>query len=352
MSDIEDELLVTTGGGVGRVTLNRPKAIHALTRGMCLDMIDALDAWRGEDAVQLILIEHGEGRGFCAGGDIRAIWESARGDGAYARGFFFDEYRLNHLLFTYAKPIVAFMDGIVMGGGVGISQPAKYRIATERTMFAMPESGIGLFPDVGGGWYLSRLPGRVGDYLALTGARIDGADCLALGLATHFIPSAVLAEVKAKLAAAPEDAAAILSAAATTPSDAKIVALQPDIDRLFSADRYEEVLTALDADGGEWAVKQRAILATKSPQTCKVSLRLVRQGRDHVDFAEEMRVEYRVACHVVQRHDFLEGVRALIVDKDNAPRWDPPTPEGVTDHLIDTIFSPLADADEWRPLGN
>jgi enoyl-CoA hydratase len=351
VSDIEDELLVTAENGIGRLALNRPKAIHALTRGMCLDMIDALQAWRGDDAVRLVTIDHAGGRGFCAGGDIRAIWESAKGDGEYARGFFFDEYRLNHLLFTYAKPIVAFMDGITMGGGVGISQPAKYRIATERTMFAMPETAIGLFPDVGGGWYLSRLPGRIGEYLSLTGARLDGADCLAVGLATHFIPSEALAEVKAKLAAAPEDVAAILDAAAMLPPEAKIVAHQPDIARLFAAERYEDVLAALAADGGDWATRQLDILAAKSPQTCKVSLRLVGQGRDQVDFAEEMRVEYRVACHVVQRHDFLEGVRALIVDKDNAPRWDPPTPETVTDDLIDTIFSPLAAADEWRPLG-
>ncbi len=351
MSEIEDELLVTTEGGVGRLTLNRPKAIHALTRGMCLAMTDALQAWRTDDAVRLVTIDHGEGRGFCAGGDIRAIWESARGDGDYARGFFHDEYQTNHLLFTYAKPIVAFMDGITMGGGVGISQPAKYRVATERTMFAMPETGIGLFPDVGGGWYLSRLPGRVGEYLALTGGRLDGADCAHLGLATHYIPSDALADVKAKLAAAPEDVATILDAASITPPAAKIAAQQPDIDRLFAADRYEDVLAALDADGGEWATKQRGILATKSPQACKVSLRLVVQGRDHVDFADEMRVEYGVGCHTVQRNDFIEGVRALIVDKDNAPRWDPPTPEAVSDHMIDTIFSPLAEDEAWRPLG-
>jgi enoyl-CoA hydratase len=346
----DDEVLVTSESGVGRLALNRPKAINALTRGMCLDMVDALDAWRSEDAVRLVTIDHAAGRGFCAGGDIRAIWESAKGDGAYARGFFFDEYRLNHLLFTYPKPIVAFMDGIVMGGGVGISQPARYRIATERTLFAMPETGIGLFPDVGGGWYLSRLPGRVGEYLALTGGRIDGADCLALGLATHFIPSQALVDVKARLAEAPGEVAAILAAAAIMPPGASILDRRAEIDRLFAADRYEDVLAALTADGGDWATAQLATLATKSPQTCKVALRLVRQGRENVDFAEEMRVEYGVACHVVQRHDFLEGVRALIVDKDNAPRWDPPTPEAVSDHLIDTIFSPLAADDQWRPL--
>ena len=358
VSDITDELLVTTDGGVGRLSLNRPKAIHALTRGMCLAMTDALQAWRGDDAVRLVTIDHADSpdgdpklaRGFCAGGDIRAIWESARVDGVYARGFFYDEYQTNHLLFTYPKPIVAFMDGITMGGGVGISQPAKYRIATERTMFAMPETGIGLFPDVGGGWYLSRLPGRMGEYLALTGGRLDGADCLHLGLATHYLPSDALAGVKAQLAAAPEDVAAILAAASIAPPTPKIAGQQADIGRLFAADRYEDVLAALEADGGEWAVKQRGILATKSPQACKVSLRLVVQGRDHLTFADEMKVEYRVGSHTVQRNDFIEGVRALIVDKDNMPRWNPATPEGVSDHVIDTIFGPLADDEEWQPL--
>jgi enoyl-CoA hydratase len=345
-----DEVLVSVDGGVGRLTLNRPKAIHALTLDMCQAMAEALVGWRSDPAVQAVLIEHGEGRGFCAGGDIRAIWESGREDGRYARQFFHDEYRLNHLLFTYAKPVVAFMDGITMGGGVGISQPARYRVATERTMFAMPETGIGLFPDVGGGWYLSRLPGRVGQFLALTGARLDGAECVSLGLATHYIPSEALSGVKERIAADPQTISAILEAASVSPPPARIEANRETIDRLFASDRYEDVLAALEADGSDWARKELATLATKSPQTCKVSLRLLGQGRDHADFTDEMKVEYRIAAHVCQRHDFLEGVRALIVDKDNAPRWNPATPEDVTDHLLDQIFAPLPADQEWTPL--
>ncbi|TVV70687.1 enoyl-CoA hydratase/isomerase family protein [Sphingomonas solaris] len=353
-----NELLVSVEGGAGRLRLNRPRALHALTRDMCLAITQALLAWRDDPAVRLVLLDHAPSadgdpklsRGFCAGGDVRALWESARVDGVAARDFFRDEYQTNHLLFTFAKPIVAFMHGITMGGGVGISQPAKYRVVTERTVFAMPETGIGLFPDVGGGWYLSRLPGRMGEFVALTGARLDGADCVALGLATHFIPSADLDAVKARLIAAPDEVEAILAAATTAPPPSAILTRQAEIDRLFAADRYEDILDALEADGGEWATAQRAVLAEKSPMACKVSLRLVRQGRDHRDFAEEMRVEYRLACHIVQRHDFVEGVRALLVDKDNAPQWDPPAPGRVSDHLIDTIFSPLAEADEWRPL--
>ena len=351
------EVLVSVEGQVGRFRLNRPKAIHALTLSMCHDMQAALEAWRGDEAIRLVLLDHAPSpdgdpklsRGFCAGGDIRVIWESGRADGVYARQFFHDEYQLNHLMFTYAKPIVAFMDGITMGGGVGISQPAKYRVATERTAFAMPETGIGLFPDVGGGWYLSRLPGRVGQYLALTGARIDGAECAALGLATHYIPSERLDDLKARLIAEPDRVDDLLGQAAETPPAAKIAEHREAIDRLFASDRYEDVLAALEADGSEWARKQFAALAGKSPQTCKVSLRLLAQGKDHVDFAEEMKVEYRVATHVCQRHDFIEGVRALIVDKDNAPKWEPATAEGVTDHLIDQIFAPLEPDQEWTP---
>ena len=188
-----EEVIIAADGPLGRVSLNRPAVLNALTTAMCEVMTAALQGWREEPGIEAVLIDHAEGRGFCAGADIRALARSGAGDGAAARAFFHAEYRLNHLLFTYAKPTVAFMDGITMGGGVGLSQPCKYRIATENTRLAMPETAIGLFPDVGAGWYLSRLPGRVGQYLALTGARLDGAECLALGLATHYLPSEALA---------------------------------------------------------------------------------------------------------------------------------------------------------------
>lgn len=345
-----DEVLFQVEGSVGRIRLNRPKAIHALNTAMCDAMIDALVAWRADPAIRLVMIDHAEGRGFCAGGDIRMIAESGADDGVAARAFFHREYQLNHLLFTYAKPVIAFMDGITMGGGVGISQPAKYRIATERTMYAMPESGIGLFPDVGGGWYLSRLPGRTGAFLALTGARIDGAECIALGLSTHYVASEKLDALKAAIIADPAGIDTILADTADPPPPARITGNREKIDRLFAADTLEGVIAALKADGSDWAGKELATLATKSPTTCKVSLRLLSQGRDHVDFADEMRVEYRIGSHLCQRHDFIEGVRALIIDKDNAPRWDPATAEGVSDHLIDQIFAPLDEDEEWTPV--
>lgn len=347
---MSDEILAFVEGKVGRLRLNRPKAIHALNEPMCRAMMDALVHWHSGPDVELVLLDHAEGRGFCAGGDVRAVAESGKKDGVAARSFFRTEYQLNHLLFAYAKTVVSFLDGIVMGGGVGIGLPAKYRVATERTIFAMPEATIGLFPDVGGGWYLSRLPGRLGQYLALTAARLNGADAHAIGLATHYIPSDALEDVKAKLVADPRNAEAILDAASVAPPEAPILAQRAEIDRLFAADTLEEILDALGADRGEWAKEVLAGLRTKSPQSCKVALRLLRESARRASFADEMGAEYGLAAHVSMRHDFIEGVRALLVDKDNAPRWEPATPEGVTEATLDTIFSPLPAEEAWQPL--
>ncbi|HEX8064801.1 MAG TPA: enoyl-CoA hydratase/isomerase family protein [Allosphingosinicella sp.] len=344
------DLITRTDGKVGRLRLNRPKAIHALTREMCSAMIAALLPWREDPDVQAVMIDHAQGRGFCAGGDVVMLARSGAGDGTEARAFFHEEYRLNHLLFTYAKPTIAFMDGITMGGGVGISQPCRYRVATENTRFAMPETAIGLFPDVGGGWYLPRLPGRTGQFLALTGARLDGAECLRLGLATHYMQSLALDDLKARILREPERIEALLDESGTPPPPARIEANLPLIDRLFASDDYEEILAALEADGSDWAGTELETLRAKSPQACKVSLRLLYDGLRVQDFGHEMRQEYAVATRVVQRHDFVEGVRALLVDKDQQPRWEPATPEGVSEHLIDTIFAPMPEGEEWKPL--
>jgi enoyl-CoA hydratase len=356
MADTGD-ILTITDGRVLRIRLNRPKAIHALTTAMCTAMLDALAAAEADPHVEAVVIDHAPAsdgdpklsRGFCAGGDIRMIAASGAGDGAEARAFFRSEYQLNHRLFTFAKPVVAFMDGITMGGGVGISQPARFRVATENTRFAMPETGIGLFPDVGGGWYLSRLPGRIGVFLAVTGHRLDGAEAHALGLATHYLPAAALDDAKARIAADPGAIATTLDALSVPAPEAAILAHRADIDRLFAHDSVEGIVAALEADGGDWAQQQLAVLATKSPQAMKVSLRLVLDGATMPTFEDEMRQEYAVASRVVQRHDFTEGVRALIVDKDNAPRWQPSTLDGVSDHVIEQIFAPLPDSDAWNP---
>jgi len=346
-----DEVLFRTEGKAGIISLNKPKTIHALTLGMVRAMTQQLQAWANDAAIEAVLLDHAEGRGFCSGGDINLLRESALNDGGVAgRNFFYEEYQLNHLMHEYAKPIVAFMDGITMGGGVGISQPARYRVATENTRFAMPETGIGLFPDVGGGWYLSRLAGRVGRYLALTGGRIDGAECLAIGLATHYLPAESLAEANQRIAQAPGDIAQILDSLAVTPPVAALMGHAAEIDRLFAAERFEDILAALAGDGGEWALKQLATIHSKSPQTCKVALRQLALGGQCATFADNMKIEYRIASRVLTRHDFIEGVRAVIVEKDNAPKWNPATPEAVTEVLLDEIFAPLPEGEEWKPL--
>ena len=345
------DVLISTGGAAARISLNRPKALHALTLDMCHAMSAALTQWADDDSVQAVILDHAEGRGFCAGGDIAFLRNSALNDGGTSgRKFFHDEYQLNHQMFTYDKPIVAFMDGITMGGGVGISQPAKFRVATENTRFAMPETGIGLFPDVGGGWYLSRLGGRIGQFLALTGARLDGAECLWAGLATHYLPSAKLDEAKERIAADPSRIAGILSELSETPPAARIEGNADRIIKHFGSDSYEEILASLEAADSDWSNKERDTLGTKSPLTCKVALRQLAQSAELSDFADNMAMEYRIASRVLTRPDFAEGVRAVITDKTNDPQWDPATPEGVTEDLLDAIFAPLPADEEWKPL--
>jgi enoyl-CoA hydratase len=355
MSDpTTQDVLTRKNGRVGHISLNRPKALHALTLDMCHAMSNALTVWAEDDTVEAVIIDHDEGRGFCAGGDIAFLRDSALNDGgASGRKFFHDEYQLNHQLFTYGKPVVAFMDGITMGGGVGISQPAKFRVATENTRFAMPETGIGLFPDVGGGWYLSRLGGRLGQFLALTGARLDGAEALWTGLATHYVPSELLTDIKTRIAEHPDRIAGILSEPVGTPPKARIEDNAEKIRKHFASDAYEDILASLEAAieaGDDWAVKERDTLGTKSPQTCKVALRQLATSAGLTDFADNMRMEYRIASRVLTRPDFAEGVRAVIVDKTNDPKWDPATPEEVSEELLDSIFAPLPADEEWKPL--
>ncbi|MFC0590109.1 enoyl-CoA hydratase/isomerase family protein [Novosphingobium aquiterrae] len=345
-----EDVLIRREGAAGFLSLNRPKAIHALTLDMVHAMTQALLQWREDPSVEVVIIDHAEGRGFCSGGDIAFLRNSALNDGGISgRRFFHDEYQLNHLIFTYPKPVVAFMDGITMGGGVGISQPARFHVATENTRYAMPETGIGLFPDVGGGWYLSRLPGRIGQFLALTGARLDGAECKWAGLATHYLPHDGLADAKARLAAG-HDPAQVLAALAVTPPEARIEGNAARIARHFASDRFEDVLASLEGEDSDWAAKELATLRTKSPQTCKVALRQLKDSLTCTDFAANMAMEYRIGSRVLTLPDFAEGVRAVIVDKDGAPKWDPASPEGVTDALIDSIFAPLPADEEWKPL--
>lgn len=345
-----DEVLTRIEGKVGRITLNRPQALHALTTAMCQAMTSALLAWRDDPSVELVLLDHSGDRGFCAGGDIRMLAESGAGDGKAAREFFFVEYRLNHLLFEYPKPVMTVMDGITMGGGVGLAMPSRYRVATERTTFAMPETGIGLFPDVGGGWFLPRMPGHIGLWLALTGARIKAADCELVGVATDFVESARIPDLKAAVLADPAAAETILTELEGDAGRPPVSQHQDEIDRIFGADSVEAILAALAAADTDWARDQLKVLATKSPQTLKVAFRQLKLGGQAKTFADNMAMEYAIGARVVQRPDFIEGVRAVIVDKDNAPRWDPATPEDVTEELLDAIFAPLPFAERWSPL--
>jgi enoyl-CoA hydratase len=346
----EAEVLITIEGAVGRITLNRPAALHALTTNMCALITEALVTWLDNSIVKLVMIDHAGERGFCAGGDIRMLAESGAGDGAAAREFFFTEYRLNTLLHDYPKPLIAFMDGITMGGGVGLSRPCRYRVATERTTFAMPETGIGLFPDVGGGWYLSRMTDHIGLWLALTGARIKAADCELTGLATDYVPSASLPQLKAAIVAQPDAVETLLTEFEGDAGRPPLAAHQDEIARCFGAVSVEAIVAALRSADSDWAREQLAVMATKSPQTMKVAFRQLQLGGAMKRFADNMAMEYRIGARVVQRHDFLEGVRAVIVEKDNAPKWDPPTLEGVTKATLDAIFAPLPSAEEWTPL--
>lgn len=345
-----DQLNIHTHGKVGHLSLNRPKALHALTQDMCEAMAEALLAWRDDDAIEAVILDHAEGRGFCAGGDVQLVRNSALEDGGAAgRAFFHAEYRLNHLMFTYPKPIIAFMDGVTMGGGVGISQPCGLRVATENTMFAMPEGSIGLFPDVGAGWYLPRLPGATGKFLALTAARLNGAECLWAGLATHYLEAEHLAAAKARIVAG-EAPAAVLDDLSAAPPEARLAGNAQTIDAIFGHDTLEGILAALEADDSEWAAKELKAVKAKCPATSKVALRQFAENANCADFAANMAMEYRIASRMMLRHDFIEGVRAVLVDKDGKPQWDPATPEGVTDAMLDAIFAPLADGEEWTPF--
>jgi enoyl-CoA hydratase len=342
----EPEVLIRVENSVGRITLNRPKALHALNLGMCEIMTAALLDWQDDDVVRLVLIDHAGERGFCAGGDIRMIAESGATDAVEAKAFFHAEYRLNDLLFRYPKTVVAVMDGIVMGGGVGISMPADVRIATERTTFAMPETGIGLFPDVGGGWFLPRLPEpELGTWLAMTGARLKGRDTVSAGVATHFVGSDRVEALKAALIA---DGPAALGELLTGGNP--IVPAPGILIPLFGHDTVEAVLAALEADGGDWPLAQRAILSSRSPQSLKVTLRQLREGAGMASFADNMAMEYRLGGRIVRTHDFQEGVRAVIVDKDNAPQWSPATLAEVDDAALEALFAPLPEGEEWTPL--
>lgn len=340
-----DDIIFEQTGSVAEIILNRPKALNALT----LDMVNRMDAqlqeWADDASAGCVIIRPAPGgRAFAAGGDIERLYKE-RGK-PYTATFFWNEYILNWRIHHYAKPYVAFMDGIVMGGGVGVSVLGSVRVATENTSFAMPETGIGFFPDVGGGWFLPRLPGRLGQYLAMTGGRLNGADCVAVGLADVYIPSDRLDDAAEILATQEpnmtrEMVMGVLSVFAEKPPAAKITALQPRIDRLFAGETAEEILHALFQDKSEEAQKWAKAMSAKAPTSIKVALEQLRRGKD-MDLAEVLAMEFRISQAFCADHDFFEGIRALIVDKDNRPDWQPSTPAGVTPERVESYFLPAA----------
>lgn len=342
MSDTD--ILFERRGALGLITLNRPQAMNALTHDMALRLERQLDLWRDDDAVAVVAIRGAGEKAFCAGGDIRVLYEAGKEDGSANFPFYADEYRLNVKIKRYPKPYVAFMDGVVMGGGVGVSIHGACRIATERTLFAMPETGIGLFPDVGGTWFLPRLPGELGLWLGLTGTRIKGKDAVAVGVCDAFVASDQIDKQIEQLAEggwrALGDGRQMAESGLDVSSDG--FPLQQEVDRHFGGDSLEAVLENLRRSETEWGAKQREIILSKSPYCTRLAFRQIREGAK-LDFEDCMRLEYRLARACMTHGDFFEGVRALIIDKDNAPKWSPSTLDAVTDAMVDAAFSDLGD---------
>lgn len=346
---MSNDVIIESNNAVGVMRLNRPKALHTLNLGMCEDMLSAAQSWLGQDDIKLVLLKHSEGRGFCAGGDIRSMYDSVDEGGKYSQAFFYTEYQLNHLLYTYAKPTVVLMDGITMGGGVGIAMPCRYRVATERTRFAMPETGIGLFPDVGGAWYLPRLSHNMGTYMALTGEPVRGINCLKLGLATHYVSSEKLPELELALMANPEQVETILSEFCETAGDTEFDEVMAFSESELNGYDVNEILSRLSANDSPLAQKTLATIQSKSPLSTVASMKALELGATATTFAQEMTREYTLACNLTAHPDFKEGVRALLVDKDNQPKWAHTDIASVSDEDVSVLFENNSDLKTWVP---
>ena len=339
------ELLFEKRGNIGLVTLNRPGALNSLTHAMTVQLKDQLDAWAVDAAVQAVVVTGAGEKAFCAGGDVVRVARSYKAGTDEWRDFFHDEYRMNVAIDEFPKPYISLVDGIAMGGGVGVSVPGDFWVATEKTMFAMPETGLGLFPDVGGGWFLPRMPGETGMYLALTGARLKAADLYAAGLATHVVKSADTEAIIDALAATKISCKncvrPVLDKFHTEPEPAPLAPHMDQIDQHFAGFSVEDIMAGLKADPDPWAQKQHDIMVTKSPTSMKLTFEQLRRGEALETFRDTMKMEFRMVCRAMAGHDFFEGVRALLVDKDNSPVWQPATLEEVSDDMVMAYFSPL-----------
>ena len=343
--DEEAEVLFEKKGALGLITLNRPKALNSLTAQMCEDIHNSLNRWATDQDIQAVAIRGAGEKAFCAGGDVVKVVKSAQTGGADHSRFFRSEYKMNVAIDEFPKPYIALVDGITMGGGVGVSIPGDYWIASEKTLFAMPETGLGLFPDVGGGWFLPRLPGALGMYLALTGARLKAADLYHTGIATHVIESADIEKLIADLAAGFADQQALedlLEQYHSVPETAEISRIQTSIDRYFSGPSVETIMANLKA-GDDWAIANHDDLLKKSPTSLKLTFEQLKRGALLKTFRDNMIMEFRMVSRCVFGHDFPEGVRALLIDKDRQTNWAPKTLAEVSDQAIAAYFEPLED---------
>ncbi|RMF68239.1 MAG: enoyl-CoA hydratase/isomerase family protein [Alphaproteobacteria bacterium] len=341
------EVLFGREGRLGIITLNRPKALNALTTAMCIAIKRQLDAWARADDVDAVLIEGAGERAFCAGGDVVRVARSGQAGTDEWYQFFFHEYRMNSTIGHFPKPYIAFLDGITMGGGFGVSVHGRFRIATERLLFAMPETGLGLIPDVGGGHVLPRLPGEIGRFLAFTGYRAKAADSFAMGVATHVVPAARLTELRRMLIDAgaldEEKVADILARFHEDPGAAPLWAVKDRIDRHFVGPRVETVLDSLAGDDEVWARQTREEMLKKSPTSMKVTAEQLRRGAA-LDLDDDLRMEFRIVNRIITHgHDFYEGVRAILIDKDHNPHWRPARLEEVSEEEVAAHFAPLGE---------
>nr|WP_315252623.1 enoyl-CoA hydratase/isomerase family protein [uncultured Duganella sp.] len=335
----------SVSNGTGLIVLDRPKALNSLSLDMVRAITQALLAWREDDGVAAVVIRSSSDKAFCAGGDIRFFYEAGRstpqGGSALVEDFFTEEYALNHLIHFYPKPYIALMDGVVMGGGMGVAQ-GGIRIVTDKTKMAMPEVNIGLFPDVGGSYFLSRAPGALGYYLGVTGVTIGAADALYAGLADHYAPLADRAALDALLTATPGAGlpAALAAYATYSAGDSTLAAHRDAIDRHFSAGSVSAIVASLRTDGSEFAQKTLAVIATRSPLMMCVTHELIKRGAA-LDVAGCLRMERALVRRNFENGEVIEGVRALVIDKDNAPQWQPATLEEVTEEMVQTMFQPV-----------
>lgn len=339
MSTETSDIRFETQGVMGLITLNRPKALNSLNLGMVQAMRAQLKAWESDPAVACVVLR-GEGdRAFCAGADIRAMRQSGLDGTTYAMDFLREEYLLNSLIKHYPKPYISLIRGICMGGGMGLSVHGAYRIASNSAVFAMPETAIGFFPDVGGSYFLARCPGKLGVYLGLTGARLDTADAIYARIATHWIPSDEWPVLLDALANG-DDANDLFSEMGRRPQNSTLSERRTKIDRIFGTTSVEDVLTLLDRDDKEWSHECAALMRTRSPSSLKIAFGQIRNGAN-LSFDECMKMEFRIAHHILKRPDFYEGVRAVIVDKDNAAKWQPASLAEISDADVQAYFAPI-----------